>query len=493
MIEDTIQLPPILRLPWPKEASLHPHAYENYLEFFTQVLKEPLGIYLASEDDLRLVLSGDEFARFEACEHEIREWLQKCRKDNDEVTLRVYPYHSPFNAMSDLKKLIAKVTEGAVLKVKRTGALNEIRPPFVDGKRYLDAQEYGLFIKSLAGAADAFLGADVKAESLIPDIWKLRAPNYSHWLLVIRERKEEETRRKQAEAEYDRYLMEINGAIKKFRESLKGRKKPSFSYPPPLAPYKPHLWHPLEVSADGVKEWVRQNVKEKLPPLLRDFISYDVNWETLALPRGSYVDSGVPCIRWDFKILLLAQVYLRLTEKTFARQFQGYEYSTTVKAEEIGCLYLGPVEWGVQEGFAVPVSVLRLFATGALEAPGIKILSHDGVTTVYTVDGYDEDSVEVRTEFVNFIKSVSKNQLPQTMLSLGMVDDGTAKLLEAKWNVPLPTSAIPPVTPGEAEVVDKLTQLGWSEDDAKKAVAKTPFPDGASTEEAVKTILAKWH
>ena len=42
-----------------------------------------------------------------------------------------------------------------------------------------------------------------------------------------------------------------------------------------------------------------------------------------------------------------------------------------------------------------------------------------------------------------------------------------------------------------AEVVSKLTELGWTEGDAKEALVSSTFPTSANTEEIIKIILSK--
>ena len=75
----------------------------------------------------------------------------------------------------------------------------------------------------------------------------------------------------------------------------------------------------------------------------------------------------------------------------------------------------------------------------------------------------------------------------------GIVCGETAKLLDAKWNEPLPVIG----NGGNAvgldleSVVAKLVELGWTEADAQKAVVTTTFPDNATTEEKVSIILEK--
>ena len=324
----------------------------------------------------------------------------------------------------------------------------------------------------------------------------LKASRAKHGMeLLVTERREREAKAIRAQSECNQYIMGIRLAITKFKHDLAPQKKPKFAYPAELAAHHPDSWCELGTPAEqDIAGWARPKIEAMVPPILRGLVGWDFTTEVLHLPRCKYAHSGLPCVEWRFKRTLLVRVHLAVTPADFTRTFRGRAFRLSLPPEDLGCLYLEPVWWDDEEGFATPVALLRLLAAAELESPGITILSHDGVTTVYTIEGYDEDSVEVRTGFVKFIKAVSKNQpLPQALLFLGMVDDGTAKLLEAKWNMPLPTSAIPPVAPGEAEVVDKLMEVGWSEDDAKKAVAGNAFPAGASTEDVVKTILAKGH
>lgn len=50
MQESKVKLPPILRLPWPEDGSLHPYAHQKYLKFLAEILKEAPGMYLQSPE-----------------------------------------------------------------------------------------------------------------------------------------------------------------------------------------------------------------------------------------------------------------------------------------------------------------------------------------------------------------------------------------------------------------------------------------------------------
>ena len=206
MLEREVVVPPILRLPWPEEGSLHPYARQKYLKFLAEIQTEAPGVYAAVEEDLRAFLSDSEYSKLVACEDEIKGWLQKCSKDNDKVTLRVYPYHSPFDAMWDLKKILKGVAERKAEKKRRLAALEGIGPPFDDAEKYLTSEERQRFFDSIPGAIDAYLGRNKGAESSFPGIWLLtsKATDYIHWTGVIEDRRKEEIRQKQVAVKYDR-------------------------------------------------------------------------------------------------------------------------------------------------------------------------------------------------------------------------------------------------------------------------------------------------
>ena len=96
---------PVLNLPPAYRDKTDSYALQQYLDFLKELYQGVPLIYLLREDDLRRFLSDAEYARLKACEGQIQDWLEKCNKDSDRATLRFYPYHSPFDAMWDLKKL----------------------------------------------------------------------------------------------------------------------------------------------------------------------------------------------------------------------------------------------------------------------------------------------------------------------------------------------------------------------------------------------------
>ena len=120
-----IEWAPILHLPPVNTEQMEPHALQRYLEFFLEVHRAVPILYLLSDEDLRLFLSDTEYARLTACVDEIMDWVEKCDKDNDEATLMVYAYHTPFSSMSTVKTLLEEVHELKVRRERRLAALAE--------------------------------------------------------------------------------------------------------------------------------------------------------------------------------------------------------------------------------------------------------------------------------------------------------------------------------------------------------------------------------
>jgi len=260
MTEDKriIELPPILNLPPINMEQMHPYAAERYLRLLVELYNEVPLDQLSEED-----LTDDERAKRKRYTDEIIDWAKKCDRGSSAGALMVYLYSMViFYRMSDLKALLKTAYERKleelrqetekkkrlealeVEKKRRLAALEEMGPPLDDAKKYLKKDEYEQFCDSISGAISAYVGRDRRVESYSPRTWLLnrKASDYSYWTLVIRERKEKEVRRKQAQLEHDQYLDRLSLAVEKFKGELAKSKKPKSVYPPELEKYEPDGW-----------------------------------------------------------------------------------------------------------------------------------------------------------------------------------------------------------------------------------------------------------
>jgi hypothetical protein len=426
----TTSLAKILELGQDAE-KFHPLAVKHYRAFLDDIYKD-VALDKLSDQDMKAFLSDWDYWLYQDALKSLGEWLNKCLMSNDKSTLSVYPESFPTFGTFWLKSVL--------LKASQAKHLQEI---------------------------------------------------------VATARKEREAEAMRAQSECYQYIMEIHSAVTKFKHHLTMEKKPPFTYPAALAAYSPNQWCKVQFPAkQDIAGWARPKIEAMVPFILRGLVSWDLTSKVLYLPRCKYALAALPSLEWWFKRMLLVKVSIRLIGGNLVRTFRGYRFQFNLLPEDLGCLWLGPTWWDDEEVFATPVALLRLLTTAEMEAPGVTILNHDSLSAVYTIEGYDEDSVEFRTEFVDFIKAISKNQpLPQALFSLSIVDSGTATLLEAKWKASVLAvgSHAGADICDPARVIAKLTELGWSESDAKKVVSSTPFPVGATTKEMVKIVLAKSH
>ena len=150
--------------------------------------------------------------------------------------------------------------------------------------------------------------------------------------------------------------------------------------------------------------------------------------------------------------------------------------------------------WDTEQGFSTPIALLVLLSEDKLEGLGIEISSHKPSQTVYEVSGYTDGYVAIHKSFCKFIRdSAASRPLPQGLLDHGLLDQEGANLVELKWNHPLPVNSDITDAGGSdmEDVVSKLVELGWTEDNAKKAVEGTTLPNNAVVEDKVKIIIQK--
>jgi len=495
--EESVRLAPILGALPIDVKQTEPHASIRYLEFLKELCAEVPLDWLSEKD-----LTEDEQTKRKESLAGIVEWLQKCNKGSDEGTLMVYPYSNVVtHHMSNLKALMKTAYERKMEKARqvaegkrRLAALEEINPPLDDANKFLDAPEYQQFVDSLNGAADAYL--DGGRGCALSD-WRLdqRAGRYIMWTGIIKERKGKAVRHQRAITEHDLFTKEIENAIAKLKKELTQEKRPKFVYPPNLANYEPHVWAELELPTEAqVRQWAEPYILKRVPQVLKPFTSWDLSWQVQTLPYAKYELVGVPCLTWCFRVLVLAEAHLRMVEKTFTKEFQGYEYKMMVKAEELGYSYLRPVQWeDQQEGFTTPLSLLSILATGELEDDGIEVMEQNGSKIEHCIRGYDDDCTEINEQFRQFIIDVAKDKpLAQGLLASGVIDEVTAKLIDGKSKVtspPLVGVQTNAKKINDSEVVAALEAMGYKKAEIKVGMDATHLSLDMSLEEKVKAVL----
>ncbi len=488
-------LPQILHLPDPNKGSLPPATLLKYLEFLIGIYEDVPDLYLPSDQDRELFLSDAERVKLEACESEIKGWLEKSDKNHSIGFFGVHTYSTPFDAVSDLKKLIKKVVECKVEKEKRRSVLKAINPPVDDAEKYLTAEEQQQFIESITGAINAYLNTKEKEMKYCPDIWlaNAQALDYYHWISSIKKRQEKEARQKQAKIEYDQHLDKLSIAVEKVKKNLALNKKPTFNYPHWLNKYKPGLWcnSPLPTKPQ-FNNWAEKQIVDSLPKVLIDVTRCDIDWQVRVFPEAVYeLLSGIPCLTWYFETQVLVTADLELKECEIKKYYEpGYTVIEPAKGEKLGTTYLGPIEYDTSFNFITPIALLILLSTEDLELPGITVIDHGFQHTTYAIQGFDEE-VEVYDDFRKFIKDIAKDKpLAEALLAKGLIDGGTAKLLEEKATLPLPKVPGAGLTfSDDSNVKAALEGMGYKNEDIEEAMEDVPLSPDMSLGEKVETVL----
>ena len=356
-----------------------------------------------------------------------------------------------------------------------------------------------MFAVSTVFAVNTYLGTSEIAKAYDPEIWQIspEARDYLLWTSIIEKRKGEAARQKRAELEHDQFLKEINNTIKKFKQELAKEKKPKFALPLALAKYDPQDWAELKPPTKAqVEQWAELYVWKRVPHTLKPFVSWDFDWQVQTSPSAKYELDGVPCLTWCFTIMVLVEVRLRMPEQTFWRDFHGYRYEIKLGAEELGRLYLGPVQWGdQQEGFTTPLALLSVLAMEKLEDDGIEVTEQDGSIFEYCIRGYDDSLIEIHERFRGFVIDIAKDKtLAKGLVASGVIDELTAQLVEGKAKLPLPQLAGDEASLGQgsvdnSDVVVALEAMGLKKAKIMEAIEAAHLTPGMPLEKKDKAVL----
>lgn len=499
------KITPVLNLPTLDSVSLDPFAKVTYSRFIVELFEVAPKLKELSEKDRNSFLSEDEKGLFLKCESDGIEWLKKCALGNDKYMSFISCISPP--SMRDLRILIKKIAdrksayltkiaeeesarlkqeelkrEQEELKKKRSNALMQMNIDFDDVEKYLDSVELISFRKNAVGAADAFLDG---GKGCPGDDWRYdpRATIFCNLLYRIQQRKQaeaqriqakrdEEVQQRRAEVECADYQKQIKTTIQKLKADLAKMKKPEFYYPAIFNGYVPQSWCESE-KPEGVEDWVRPIILEKLPKELKELVSWELRWEWTDVPYCTYFLDGLPSLLWRFNRNILVTVILKIKDANLTKIFQGYRYSIPINTEEMGNLYVGPEQWEEPESFTTPLILLAMLARGKMETSGVKVMDVDKPWITYKIEGFS-DEVILHDDFRHFIQDIVKNiSLDEALLKREMCDEDTAKLIKEnleKIQQPHETTAVftNSEQEDEAVVVAALVKLNYQQSEAKK-------------------------
>jgi hypothetical protein len=434
------------------EKHFHPLSVKNYREFLADIRKD-VALDELTDEDAQEFLSDWDYTRYQDGLKSLREWLLTCLLENSEATLSVCPSSLPFWGTWGFKSLLMKVAH-----------IKQQRQRILAAQKEMEARIHE---------------AQIKKEA--------------QW--------------EQAQRECEEYVGEVCDAARRFKKKLAKTEKPAIDYPPQLLKHPPESWCDLTLPDNQqIEKWARPQVLGEIPTILRGFASWMLNHEMHVLPHGIYALEGVPCLIWHFSVVILVEARLRIKQLMRRRHFNGYTFKIMLAEQNLGSLWLEPAEWEVPESFTTPVALLELLTKwekGDLEMPGIQIIQHDVESTVFTVNGFEDEVVELSHDFINFMGSISAqlppdSKWPSALLKMGVIDTMTHQLIEGKIALTLyPPEPSPAEATGQSQIEDienvvaALVALGFKTADAAKAVEGTTFPPHSTTEDKIKIILQK--
>jgi hypothetical protein len=493
-------------------SQIHPYAAKRIREFLRE-LRDEVDLKQLTDADL----TADDKAKLEDYTNEILDWLGKCRNDAGEGTLTVFPFSNSVNYyMSNFRRLLKTVNERKLEKAqqeaagkkrqiqleadnkRREAALKVMAVPIHDAEKYLDVKEQQRFIDSTVGAVNAFMRMSPEAKAYNPEMWRLSpdAMDYSFWTGIISQRKNEVAQRMKAKHEYEHFVKELDISIKRIKEELSKEKKQNIDYPKIFEIYPPDSWSDLALpDEEETRAWARPLILARVPKVLLPVVSMVVTPRITVIPKAEYRFLGCPCLTWIFDICVAAQADLGLKASSMKKVFHGWEYPIQVPATKLGTMHLEYCLWESQEGVSTPLALLRLIVNKDTEEPGIKILTNNSERTEYEIDGYDEDFVEVRKGFIDFIRSSGNGQqLAHTLAENEIVDQDTADLLEAKWDLPLPLAndtgaGSKEGTGDEGDLVAALEAMGLKKAEIKEGIEAACLTLWMPLEEKIKSVL----
>jgi len=291
--------------------------------------------------------------------------------------------------------------------------------------------------------------------------------------------------RQQANAEIEKFkaslYRERQDPVLLFSKWIKDSRYLGFTFESLLLPDKRYQ---LDIA---VRNWV--SAKAVPGGSTGRFVAYEYKASYFLLPRAEYIlcededEDEVHCL--DFRFDVFAVVEIAYWKKIGKIEKGGYSFTGDLERPQfLGCRYqmltLGDFSWE-----KVPVSLVRGLMDGELQSPGAKVseIGRDG-DIFYSVDGV-EDEIRIPRDLRTYLKMVKERG---GLVKLGIVSPETGSVIE---HLPPMPAGTPPkkVNVGDKDVLAALLSLGYTEAEAKEAIASTSFPENASTEDKVALLL----
>jgi len=335
-----------------------------------------------------------------------------------------------------------KVEEAA--EIERRGeeerwraAHEAVNPAIDEAKRYLDRPgEYDGFIQAARQAIQIYLE---KGEDYLDDS---RTFDYRWCLEKIKDRKEEEQIRNDAQAQAQAFRARLAQGLKEIEKMLSPKKED------PAVIFKRwcsnngenrYLGEPftdiLASDDDENRKWTQgyipaaeAKLQQSIPEELRDFILTQPTAAFFLLPSAHYAYYGVPCL--DFNFAVFAVVTITVLAQAGQKVFNGHKFNFLTNLREpkrLGFYQTTVIPNQPHFWQSVPLTILCALVDGNLQPLGTTILQRTDQLTVYEVKKFEEDICEIPVSFERYCRSLGS---VEKMKEAQIINERTAEILE---------------------------------------------------------------
>lgn len=315
-------------------------------------------------------------------------------------------------------------------------ARNAVSPPLSDAKRYLNDKDYHKFTQAALEATEAYLE---KGEKYLDSV---RTFDYRWYLKKIKDRKEEEQIRNDAQAQAQAFHARLNQGLEKIERGLSPKKED------PAVFFKKWCSNNgesrylgesftdiLASNNDENGEWTqgyisaaKAKLQQSIPEEIRDFILTQPTVSYFLLPTAHYAFYGLPCMNFGFDVF--AVVTIAVLAQPREKMFNGYIFdflSNLREPKQLGIYQITVSPNQPHLWQSVPLTLLFALIDGNLQPQGTTILEQTDHLTVYEVNKFEENICEIPISFERYCRSLGSLE---RMREVHIINERTAEILE---------------------------------------------------------------
>lgn len=210
----------------------------------------------------------------------------------------------------------------------------------------------------------------------------------------------------------------------------------------------------------------------------------ELSWWYVPVPRVKYSRQDLPHLAFNIDLYIVATAEFHY----WVMDYMKYEKTEA----KYPCTLISKFIENIAK-FDVPLVLLKAIADG--DYSQYEVVEKERFWTTLDVNGFE---AHLPDSFAQMVMGLHGKPLGKSLEAMKLVDAGVSALINKNLLVPLPIPEISAKSPEKLDgahlteaVVDKLTELGWTQDEASDAINSITFPATSTVEEIVKLILSQ--